>query len=53
MIGDGNAVLAWTALNEAGFDFATVGANRREHADFDGFLLVKFQPPPSPADPPF
>jgi CRISPR-associated protein Cas2 len=53
MIGDGNAVLAWTALNWAGFDFATVGANRREHADFDGFLLVKFQPPPGPTDPPF
>ena len=53
MIGDGNAVLAWTALNEAGFDFATVGANRREQADFDGFLLVKFQPPPAPTEPPF
>ena len=23
MIGDGNAVIAWTAVNEAGFDFAT------------------------------
>ncbi len=57
MIGDGNAVIAWTAVNEAGFDFATVGSNRREQADFDGFLLVKFKPaPPAPDDalkPPF
>ena len=29
MIGDGNAEIAWTAINEARFDFATVGANRR------------------------
>ena len=49
MIGDGNAVIAWTALNEAGFSFETVGANRREPADFDGFLLVKFKPPPAGA----
>ncbi len=57
MIGDGNAVMAWTAVNEAGFDFATVGANRREQVDFDGFLLVKFKPAPSRPDdllkPPF
>jgi CRISPR-associated protein Cas2 len=52
MIGDGNAVLAWTALNEAGFDFATVGVNRREQADFDGFPLVKFKPTPLPEDDP-
>jgi CRISPR-associated protein Cas2 len=51
MIGDGNAVIAWTAQNEAGFSFDAVGANRREATDFDGFLLVKFKPeeevPPS------
>jgi CRISPR-associated protein Cas2 len=51
MIGDGNAVIAWTAQNEAGFSFDAVGANRRETTDFDGFLLVKFKPdeevPPS------
>ena len=50
MIGDGNAVIAWTAMNEAGFDFATVGANSSEHADFDGFLLVKISPAPSPSE---
>jgi CRISPR-associated protein Cas2 len=56
MIGEGNAVIAWTALNEAGFSFETVGANRREEADFDGFLLVKFKPPLAPPEggsPPF
>lgn len=53
MIGEGNAVIAWTAANEAGFSFETVGTNRREQADLDGFLLVKFQPPPKPADIPF
>ena len=52
MIGDGNAEIAWTAINEAGFDFATVGANRREQADFDGFLLVRFTPAPLPSDDP-
>ncbi len=48
MIGEGNAVIAWTALNEAGFSFETVGTNRREEADFDGFMLVKFKPPARP-----
>lgn len=51
-IGDGNAVIAWTAPNDAGFAFDTCGANRRIPVDFDGFDLVAFQPPtpPLPAD---
>jgi CRISPR-associated protein Cas2 len=53
MIGNGNAVIAWTALNEAGFSFETIGANRREQAEFDGFLLVKFRPSPEATDIPF
>ncbi len=40
--------IAWTAQNEAGFSFEAVGRNRREAADFDGFLLVKFKPEPPP-----
>ncbi len=44
-IGDGNAVIAWTAPNDAGFAFDTCGANRRIPVDFDGFDLVSFQPP--------
>src|SRR5258706_15659393 len=44
MVGDGNAVIAWTAQNEAGFSFEAVGTNRRGAADFDGFLLVQLKP---------
>ncbi len=50
MIGDGNAVMAWSAQNEAGFAFEAVGQNRREAANFDGFLLVKFKPVDVPVD---
>jgi len=44
MIGDGNAVIAWSAPTDSGFSFDTVGANRREPADFDGLTLVRFKP---------
>ena len=43
-IEDGNAVIAWAAKNEAGFEFKTVGSNRRMPADFDGVQLVCFHP---------
>ena len=43
-IDDGNAVIAWAAPNDAGFEFDTCGANRRVPVDFDGFKLVAFQP---------
>jgi CRISPR-associated protein Cas2 len=43
-IGEGDAVIAWTAPNDAGFDFDTVGVNRREPCDFDGLKLVRFKP---------
>lgn len=43
-IDDGSAVLVWREANEAGFDFATVGANRRIPVDFDGLRLVRFRP---------
>lgn len=51
LIGDGNAVIAWTAPTDSGFAFDTIGENRREPADFDGLTLVRFKPPPvsSPA----
>lgn len=42
-IADGNAVMAWTAPNDAGFAFETCGANRRVPVDFDGFRLVAFR----------
>jgi CRISPR-associated protein Cas2 len=40
----GNAVIAWAANNDAGFEFETCGINRREPLDFDGFRLVSFLP---------
>lgn len=44
MIEIGDAVIAWTAANDAGFDFETFGHNRREAVDFDGLKLVAFKP---------
>ncbi len=43
-IGDGNAVMAWTTNTESGFDFETLGANRRIPVDMDGVKLVSFLP---------
>jgi CRISPR-associated protein Cas2 len=43
-IGEGNAVIAWSAPNDAGFEFETAGANRRVPVDLDGFRLVSFVP---------
>lgn len=40
----GNAVLIWRSKTEAGYEFKTLGANRREPADFDGVQLVSFLP---------
>ncbi len=40
----GNAVIAWAATHEAGFEFDTCGANRRVPVDLDGFRLVAFGP---------
>lgn len=45
LIDDGNVVMAWAAPNESGFDFITLGANRRMPVDFDGLRLVAFHPP--------
>lgn len=45
-IEDGNAVMAWTAKTEAGFEFKTLGSNRRKPAEFDGVQLVSFHPEP-------
>ena len=40
----GNVVIAWSANNESGFDFDTIGENRRIPALFDGLKLVSFLP---------
>ena len=42
---DGNAVMAWTSNNESGFDFQTLGTNRRIPVEMDGIKLVSFLPP--------
>ena len=46
-IDDGDAIVAWTAPNDAGYDFDTCGDNRRIPVDLDGLKLVQFLPLPS------
>jgi CRISPR-associated protein Cas2 len=43
-IEDGNAVMAWVTNTESGFDFQTLGANRRIPIEMDGAKLVSFLP---------
>lgn len=43
-INDGDAIIAWAAANDAGYDFDTCGDNRRIPTDLDGLKLVKFLP---------
>jgi CRISPR-associated protein Cas2 len=43
-LGDGNAVMVWTAPTESGFDFLTLGKNRRIPKEMDGVKLVSFLP---------
>lgn len=49
-IEDGNAVIAWKTNTEAGFEFDTLGANRRLPADWDGVRLVSFHPEAGESD---
>jgi CRISPR-associated protein Cas2 len=44
MIGEGNAVMAWSAPTDSGFEFEGIGVNRREPVDLDGLTLVRFKP---------
>jgi len=43
-IGSGNAVISWSTNTESGYDFETVGPNRRLPTLFDGLKLVSFLP---------
>lgn len=43
-IGEGNAVMAWSTNTESGFDFMTLGENRRVPVEMDGIRLVSFLP---------
>jgi len=41
---DGNAIMAWSTNTESGFDFLTLGENRRLPVEIDGLKLVSFFP---------
>ena len=41
-IGEGNAVMVWSTNTESGFDFMTIGTNRRIPTEMDGIKLVSF-----------
>lgn len=43
-IEEGDAVMVWKAPTDQGFEFLTVGRNRRMPVDFDGLKLVSFYP---------
>jgi CRISPR-associated protein Cas2 len=48
---EGSAVMAWSTPDEGGFDFRTLGANRRTPIDLDGARLVSFLPPDAASGP--
>ena len=43
-IEEGNAVMAWSTNTESGYDFLTLGKNRRMPVELDGLKLVSFEP---------
>jgi len=43
-IEDGNVVIAWKTNTESGFEFQTLGKNRRQPVDWDSLRLVQFFP---------
>ena len=43
-IEEGNAVMMWDAPTESGFDFVTLGKNRRIPIEMQGIKLVSFMP---------
>lgn len=45
---DGNVVMAWASNHESGYEFQTLGPNRRLPVEFDGLHLVAFHPPENP-----
>ena len=49
-IESGNAVMIWPTNSEAGFEFLTLGANRRLPTDWDCVRLVSFHPKAEQAD---
>ncbi len=49
-MGEGNAVMVWSTNTESGYDFLTLGANRRIPKEMDGVKLVSFLPEESAED---
>ncbi len=43
-VGSGNAVMVWATNTESGFDFVTLGKNRRMPKEMNGIKLVSFFP---------
>ena len=43
-IHEGNAVMVWSTNTESGFDFVTLGKNRRIPVEMEGLKLVSFLP---------
>ena len=43
-IEQGDAIAAWSAPTDAGYDFDTCGRNRRMPVNLDGIKLVSFRP---------
>lgn len=43
VVGDGAAVLIYSAATEQGFALRTAGARRRHPMDFDGLTLIRMQ----------
>jgi CRISPR-associated protein Cas2 len=42
---EGNAAIVWQTNTEAGYDFQTLGKNRRIPKEMDGVKLISFLPP--------
>lgn len=40
----GNAIIIWSTNTEAGYDFKTLGDNRRIPLEMDGIKLISFMP---------
>ena len=49
-VDEGNAVMVWSSNTESGFDFETLGANRRMPVEMDGIKLVSFLPEKAEAE---
>lgn len=49
MLEQGSVVIAWATNTESGFDFQTLGVNRRLPVEFDGLRLVSFLPLDTPS----